>query len=86
MVKIKVKMIKKMMMKLKQTKIYLTWPMSSIGESLATLHVQYRDLAGNISKAYSDTYTVEVTTGAKLDQASVRPCWRTMAASSGASG
>ena len=39
----------------------LTWPISLTVQSEGTLHVQYRDLAGNASEVYSDTYLVDTT-------------------------
>ncbi len=37
----------------------LTWPISLAGQIEGTLYVQYRDLAGNASEVYSDTYLVD---------------------------
>jgi hypothetical protein len=37
----------------------LTWPISLTVQG--TLYVQYRDLAGNVSEVYSDTYAVDTT-------------------------
>jgi hypothetical protein len=39
----------------------LTWPISLTAQSQETLYVQYRDLAGNTSEVYSDTYVVDTT-------------------------
>ena len=39
----------------------LTWPISLTAQSQGTLYVQYRDLAGNASEVYSDTYLVDTT-------------------------
>ncbi len=39
----------------------LTWNISLTGQSQGTLYAQYRDLAGNVSDVYSDTYTVDTT-------------------------
>ena len=39
----------------------LTWPISLTAQSEGTLYVQYRDLAGNASEVYSDTYAVDTT-------------------------
>ncbi len=37
----------------------LTWPISLTVQSEGSLYVQYRDLAGNTSEVYSDTYVVD---------------------------
>jgi hypothetical protein len=39
----------------------LTWPISLTAQSEGSLYVQYRDLAGNASEVYSDTYLVDTT-------------------------
>jgi hypothetical protein len=39
--------------------VTLTWPVSLTSASSGTLYVQYRDLAGNVSETYSDTYAVD---------------------------
>ena len=39
----------------------LTWPISLTVQSEGSLYVQYRDLAGNASEVYSDTYLVDTT-------------------------
>jgi hypothetical protein len=39
----------------------LTWPISYTVETEKTVYVQYRDLAGNVSDVYSDTYRVDTT-------------------------
>lgn len=39
--------------------VTLTWPISLTGVTEGALYAQYRDLAGNISEVYSDTYTVD---------------------------
>ena len=37
----------------------LTWPISLTAQNQVTLYAQYRDLAGNPSAVYSDTYSVD---------------------------
>ena len=39
----------------------LTWPMTVTVASPGVLYAQYRDLAGNVSEVYSDTYMVDTT-------------------------
>ena len=39
----------------------LTWPISYTVETEKTVYVQYRDLAGNVSDVYSDTYQIDTT-------------------------
>jgi len=39
----------------------LTWPISYTVETEKALYVQYRDLAGNVSEVYSDTYQIDTT-------------------------
>ena len=39
----------------------LTWPISLTAQMEVPLYVQYRDLAGNASEVYSETYLVDIT-------------------------
>ncbi|NJL06113.1 MAG: M23 family metallopeptidase [Chloroflexaceae bacterium] len=39
----------------------VTWPLSPAAQIPTTFYVQYRDLAGNISDVYSDTYQLDTT-------------------------
>lgn len=41
--------------------VTLTWPISITAQAGGALYVQYRDLLGNVSEAYSDTYQVDLT-------------------------